>query len=259
MPTHAHSTDVYRSLRVARGAALGSLHALCLLLALLVAGVASAGEGQDRVRRDVERFVRANLAPGAEQGGRISIEVPALAAFDIDRARFPGPLRTELSTRSERPLGGQMAVTVALYAGERLAKRGIVTPAIRREASAYVAVRDLPRGTILEAADFRRVARDGSRLPRDAVRSLEGVEGLRTKRMLRQDRVVRTSQLERVPIVERGDRVQIVLKAGPLEVNAIGKAQEKGASGDWIRVVNVDSRRELSGRLDREGRVHVAF
>lgn len=60
-------------------------------------------------------------------------------------------------------------------------------------------------------------------------------------------------------MVERGDRVTIVLQHGPLLIQTLGKAQETGAAGEWIRVVNLDSKRELSGRIDPEGRVHVAF
>ena len=85
------------------------------------------------------------------------------------------------------------------------------------------------------------------------------VVGLRAKRSLRKHQIFRASQVEGVPLVERGDRVQIVLQAGALRISAAGKAQEAGALGDWIRVLNMDSKRELSGRVDRDGRVHVAF
>ena len=119
--------------------------------------------------------------------------------------------------------------------------------------------RDIQRGTVLDPSDFRRVDRDANRLPRDVVRDVAEVIGLRAKRSLRKDGVFRASQVEGIPLVERGDRVQVVLQTGPLSVSAMGRAQETGALGDWIRVLNVDSKRELSGRVDAEGRVHVAF
>ena len=122
-----------------------------------------------------------------------------------------------------------------------------------------MAVRDLRVGTILGESDFTKVARDANRLPRDVVRDAAEVIGLRAKRSLRKDRIFRASQVEGVPLVERGDRVQLVLQAGALQISAAGKAQEPGAFGDWIRVLNMDSKRELSGRVDAEGRVHVAF
>ena len=66
-------------------------------------------------------------------------------------------------------------------------------------------------------------------------------------------------RFEGVPVVERGDRVLLVLEDGPLRIQATGRAQESGVVGEWIRVRNLDSKRELSGRVDREGRIHVAF
>ena len=224
-----------------------------------MATAAAATESEDRVRRDIERFVRARIAATEADSARIAIDVPPLVAFAVDRERHPGALRTEISTRAPEPLRGRAPLAVALYAGDQLVKRSIVTPYIRRSETVLVPVRDIRNGALLAPGDFRRVERDAARLPRDVVRDVREIEGLRAKRSLRKDRVFRASQVEGVPLVERGDRVQIVLESGPLQINAIGQAKESGALGEWIRVQNVDSRRELSGRVDAEGRVHVAF
>lgn len=230
-----------------------------IVLALLVSSQANAGEGEKLVRRDIERFIRARMASTEGSSGRTSIDVPPLAVFAVDRERYPEPLRTEISTRAPEPLRGRAPVAVALFSGDRLIKRSVVTPYIRRSEVIAVPVRDLRKGAILGAGDFREVQRDAARIPRDVVRDVSEIEGLRAKRSLRKDHPVRNSQLESIPLVERGDRVQIVLQAGALQINATGKAREAGALGEWIRVVNVDSKRELSGRVDAEGRVHVSF
>ena len=234
-----------------------------LLAASLVAfswtALAFAGEGEDRVARDIERFVRARISASEGEVGRLSIDLPPLVAFTVDRDHFPGPLRTEITTRAPEPLRGRAPLAVSLYAGDRLVKRSVVTPYLRRTESIVVPRRDLRRGTPLTADDFRTVDRDAARIPRDVIRDVDEVVGLRAKNALRKDRPIRSTQVEGIPLVERGDRVQLVLRAGALQVNATGKAQEAGAFGEWIRVVNVDSKRELSGRVDAEGRVHVAF
>lgn len=226
---------------------------------LLLVLTAGADDGEDRVREDVERFVRARIARTEAEGARTSIDVPPLTSFIVDRDRYPGPLRTEISTRAAEPLRGRVPLAVSLYAGDHLVRRAVIAPYVRRTERVIVPARDIRAGQVLAPEDFTRVERDANRLPRDVVRSKAEVTGLRAKRSLRKDRVFRASQVEGVPLIERGDRVQIVLQAGPLRVSAMGKAQEAGALGDWIRVVNVDSKRELSGRVDREGRVHVAF
>lgn len=227
-------------------------------LALLSLG-AQADEGERRVRADIERFVRGRLEASGASDVRTSIDVPPLASFSVDRDRFAGALRTEITTRAPEPLRGRVPLAISLFAGNQLVRRAVVTPYVRRTERVLVPVRDLRPGTILSDADFTYADRDANRLPRDVVREVREVVGLRAKRSLRKDQTFRSTQIEGVPLVERGDRVQLIMQAGALRISAAGKAQESGARGEWIRVVNVDSKRELSGRVDAQGRVHVTF
>lgn len=226
-----------------------------LLLVLLAAASADAeGAGPRRVRADLERFIQSRMGdPSA------TIEVPRLAAFSVDRVRHPGGLRTELSSKSKPPFSGRVPITVALYAGDVLIKRSVISPYIRTMVAVVVPSRDLRRGEILAADDLRIADQNVERTPDDAIDQIEDAIGLRMKRSVRAGRVLRRTQVEGVPIVERGDRVLLVLRSGLIEVQAVGRSREAGVAGDWIRVVNLDSKRELSGRVDRRGRVHVAF
>lgn len=222
----------------------------------LGAAVAARAESPavERVRADLERFLEEHVEdPSA------SVELPPLRAFDYDLSVAPGEIRTELSSRSAKPFRGRVAITVALYAGDVLVKRAVVSPYVGIADRVLVAKRSLARGYVLAEQDLVHSSRDRADSPPDAARDLSALIGLRTKRGIAADQVVRNGDFEAVPIVERGDRVILVLIDGPLMIQAVGLARETGASGEWIRVVNLDSKRELSGRVDREGRVHVAF
>ena len=208
----------------------------------------------ERVRADLERFVDERIEdPSA------SVEIPPLRAFDFDLSRMPGEIRTELSSRSATPFRGRVSITVALYAGEVLVKRAVVSPYVEIADRVLVAKRTLARGHVLREDDLVHSSRDRADSPPDAVRDASLIVGLRTKRGIPGNQLVRIGDFEAVPVVERGDRVTLVLIDGPLMIQAAGLARETGASGEWIRVVNLDSKRELTGRIDREGRVHVAF
>jgi len=188
-----------------------------------------------------------------------TIEIPRLAVFSVDRKRHPGALRTEFSSKSRTPYSGRVSVTVSLFAGSELVRKSVISPYVKSLAPAVVASRDLRRGEALTADDLMIVDRDEGRMPKDAIGEISQAIGLRMKRSVREGRVVQHQQLEGVPVVERGDRVRLVLRTGLIEIRAIGRSKEAGAAGDWIRVVNLDSKRELSGRVDRNGLVHVAF
>ena len=226
-----------------------------MLVVALLASVAEADtDASSLVRSDLERFVRDRVSHDD-----VRIDVPDLTGFTLDENRFPGTLRTEFSTRAKEPLQGRVPVAVSLYAGDELVKRAVVTPYVRIAEMVVVPVRTLRAGTTLSAEDLVTVERDAARTPNDAVRDLDFAVGMRAKRSLRKEEAIRASSIEGLPIVERGDRVQIILSSGPLVIQSAGKAQEAGSLGEWIRVLNIDSKRELSGRVDREGRVHVAF
>lgn len=236
-----------------------------LLLAWAFAAVAQTvgDEGADapavestsvRVRRDLEAFIRERV-----EGEPRAIELPSLRAFDFEVAAGTGEVRTELSSQSEVPLRGRVSISVSLFVGQRLLKRAVVSPYVAMPDRVLVATRSLARGHVLSTADLALVERDRAASPRDALRTPEDGVGLRVKRSLPADQILRAQDVEPVPVVERGDRVTLVLQRGALRIQATGKAQETGGIGDWIRVVNLDSKREISGRVDQEGRVHVAF
>ena len=207
-----------------------------------------------QVRGDLERFLEAGIEDDAA-----SIDMPPLRAFDFDLSGATGEVRTELSTRSVPPFRGRISVTVGLYVGNQLVKRAVVSPNIELVDRIVVAARPLVKGHVIGQEDLRYVSRDRAASPPDVARSIESIVGLRAKRSISGEQVVRNGDFESVPVVERGDRVTLVLIQGPLLIQSAGLARETGALGDWIRVLNVDSKRELTGRIDREGRVHVAF
>ncbi len=226
-------------------------------IGLLVMGVSMAGAegpGEAVVRADLERYLR-----GQVEDRSVSIEIPRLAAFTVDRNRHPGRLHTQLSTRAKPPLAGRVPITVALYAGDQLLNRSVVSPYVHRSERVVVTTRNLRRGDIVGPDDLVLASRDVARLSQDVLRDPALATGQRMKSSVRKDQVLRATQIEGVPVVERGDRVMVVLQSGALTIQAIGKTQESGAVGDSIRVLNLDSKRELSGRVDRDGKIHVSF
>ena len=123
----------------------------------------------------------------------------------------------------------------------------------------WVASRDLPRGALLGEGDVRVVRLAANRIPRDAVPDGESLVGLQLRRGVREGRVVRERWVEAPSKVKRGELVRIVLRHGGLHIVGRGRAVTDGAVGDRIRVVNTDSRREVMGRVARDGSIHVGL
>ena len=130
----------------------------------------------------------------------------------------------------------------------------VAEPAIASE-PVWVAARDLSRGARVASGDLRLA--DAKRPPHDALRSESAALGMELRRAVREGRVVRSRWLLRPSAVKRGDQVAIVLRRGGLEIRGRGRAVTDGAVGDRIRVVNSDSRRQIVGRVEEDGSVHV--
>lgn len=61
------------------------------------------------------------------------------------------------------------------------------------------------------------------------------------------------------PVVRSGERVTMVVRSGGLSVTAVGEAQQPGAVGQTVRVLNVDSRKVVTGRVSGPGTVDVSL
>jgi len=234
-----------------------------LVLALscwaLLPVAASAAPQEAALRRAIERFVLENApAPPA------ALDVPPLADFVLGaEAVGDGEIEIELSVNPRERFQGTVPVTVALRSGGRELKRGVVTVGVRIPRSVLVAARPIRRGERLGARDVRVEARDLGELEgrpfEDWLGSAEALLGRRARRSLRAGEPIAAAWLESAPLVERGQTVRIELERGALRIEAAGEARADGREGEWVEVLNRDSRRKLVGRVGPDGAVHVAF
>jgi flagella basal body P-ring formation protein FlgA len=206
-----------------------------------------------RVRSEVERFVRARAASPAQQ-----VEVPEVTGLTLAGVD-PSDVELVLSSQAATPYRGSVPVTVALVHAGREQKRGVITARLYSENEVIVAAHALPRGHLVTASDVAREKRALRGATGDAASDESLVIGKRTTRALREGDVLRTAWLETPAVVERGERVPLRLQRGRLRIEGLGEARSDGRPGEMIRVLNLSSRRELTGRVDEQGVVHVRF
>ena len=84
------------------------------------------------------------------------------------------------------------------------------------------------------------------------------LDGKRAKVSIHPGQAIRASMVEEVPLVERGDRVTILLKTPPLLISTFGKAEEEGTMGKIIRVVNLSSQKRIYAEIVGEKLVQVS-
>ena len=113
----------------------------------------------------------------------------------------------------------------------------------------------IERGQILKASDLsilRRPKTEGG-----ALTDLPAVAGLAARHELRPGQALHAADVMKPEIVQRNDNVTIVYEAPGVMLTLRGQAQDAGALGDTIGVLNSESKRVVQAVVSGPGRVTV--
>ncbi|MGB0499027.1 MAG: flagellar basal body P-ring formation chaperone FlgA [Rubricella sp.] len=86
---------------------------------------------------------------------------------------------------------------------------------------------------------------------------MEDVLGQEARRPLYPGRAILSTDVEPAAIVERNGTVTILFRHGPLTIQSVGIALERGRVGETIRLLNSESRATIHGSVLPDGRVEV--
>lgn len=115
-----------------------------------------------------------------------------------------------------------------------------------------VALRNLPAGTILAAADVAVAPSTRAGLaPAEAV-------GRQLRTAVYEGRPILTGQLTTPTLVSRNQLVTLAYENAALRIETEGRALGAGGAGDVIRVMNLSSRATLMARINADGTLTVA-
>jgi flagella basal body P-ring formation protein FlgA len=132
-----------------------------------------------------------------------------------------------------------------------------VTGTMVETVEAVVLARPLERGEVIKASDITTERRPKAEMASNSVVNADAAVGLAVRRSLRPGQVLRDNDLSKPEIVQRSDAVTIVYEAPGMVLSIRGKAQESGALGDLISVLNVQSKRVVQGTVTGPGRVTI--
>ena len=122
-----------------------------------------------------------------------------------------------------------------------------------------VSTRPLERHSIITGEDVRLEKMHLADLQSNVVTDPVEVIGKRTKRTIEANTPLRLAFLEIPPLVKRGDMVTIIAETDVLRITTRGIVTENGGKGDMVRVINVNSRKELFAKVLDARTVEVDF
>ncbi len=182
----------------------------------------------------------------------------------------PGALTVadgEVDIRTERVMGtppGSVIVPVDVFVDGTVERTVMVRCDARVVLDVVVTTSPLQRHDVLDAGNVAVERREFASLPRGLLSSAvvgdDAVNGqLRATRPLTAGTVLTESMVETVPVVFRGQPVQIVAATARIHVAAPGVALEDGRIGDLIRVENSTSGHVIRARVTAAGIVEAVL
>ena len=121
---------------------------------------------------------------------------------------------------------------------------------------AAVLARNVERNEVLKSSDVVVERRPKAEVGADAAGRDRAV-GMQARRQLRAGQALRVADLAKPDLVQRDQSVTLVYETVGLYLTVGGKALESGTEGDVVNVMNLQSKRTVSGTVSGRGQVSI--
>ncbi|MBI5262067.1 MAG: flagellar basal body P-ring formation protein FlgA [Bradyrhizobium sp.] len=119
-----------------------------------------------------------------------------------------------------------------------------------------VLTRDVDRTDTLKSSDLAMERRPKAEITGEAAIREKAI-GMQLRRAMRAGSPVKAADLARPDLVQRDQSVTVIYRIPGLHLTARGKALESGTEGDVVSVMNLQSKRTLTGVVTGRGQVTV--
>ena len=220
---------------------------LVLLVLLVPIGPAMAQNivAAEDIAAAVTAFVAQQLQGQLAEGTRLEIDTRWQGNVVVAN----GDPQIRVRRASSRPLRGPTVLRVGIDAGGQTQRTMSVTADIRHLRPVLVASRMLRRGEALMLDLVELVECDITQLRHGYFTDVDALGDMRTRRSVVAGDVLTRNHVEVIPVINRGDEVELVTRTNSLAISALGQAMQDGGIGERIRVKNSDSGKVLYGQI----------
>ncbi len=162
------------------------------------------------------------------------------------------PISTRFDQRS-----GRFDITFSIGSDTGAAAKLRFTGTAVETVEAAVLARGVDSKEVLKASDVVIERRPKSEVGTD-VASRDRAVGMQVRRQLRAGQALRIADLAKPDLVTRDQAVTLVYESAGLYLTIRGKAIENGTEGDVVNVLNLQSKRTVSGVVVGRGQVAVS-
>src|SRR5882757_4137408 len=122
---------------------------------------------------------------------------------------------------------------------------------------AAVLVRNVERNEVLKSSDVLVERRPKTEVGADAATRDRAI-GMQARKQLPAGQALRVADLAKPDLVQRDQNVTLIYEAPGIYITVRGKAQDSGTEGDVVSVMNLQSKRAVSGVVTGRGQVTIS-
>lgn len=205
---------------------------------------------------EIEHVVAQALAHRSGLGEAASLSLRFdrdLQPMQVDTAYTgaPSPIAVRVDPRGRFDVTLEIANDLATPLRVRLTGSAVDT------VEAAVLTRTLERGDTIKSADVAIERRPRADIGADAA-PRDQVFGMQARKQIRAGQPLRNADLTKPDLVQRDQSVTLIYETAGIYLTMRGKAVEGGAEGDVVTVLNLSSKRTVSGTVTGRGQVTIA-
>lgn len=196
----------------------------------------------------------------------IAAQNPDVVAADLDILFTRNPQAMHVDPSASEPVrleqivwsrnDGRFDMTVEMITANG-ARKLVLTGTAREMTSVLTLAQPLDKGQLIKPEDLTVLRLPRARVPARSLTDAEDVAGLAARTNLRPGRPLSRGDFERPQLIARGDQVTLVYEVGAMRLTTKGQAMASGAAGDLIDIMNIQSRRTVTGTVMGRGQVRV--
>ena len=208
-------------------------------------------------REEMEMMVRDHLMT-AESSAATEINVTAVRIKD-DILLPKGKIQHEIQRLHQSAPSRMLPMKIVFKVDGRLVRQVTALVSLEIMQNVVVSRKPIPRFKVITEQDVMMRELNVAGMPDSVMRSIPNVVGKRARRAIGMHDALHTHMVEWPPVVQKGDRVTIVAESGNLRITALGEVRSTGKVGEQVRVVNLDSKKNITAQVIDQRTVRVVF
>lgn len=170
-----------------------------------------------------------------------------------------GKLSLDIEEKSQKKISGHYRLIVHAEPAGGKKIRILISGWIDRYDNVVFAKNEILKGETIYAKDLNTELTNTTKYPSDIFNSTVLMTGQVARIRIRKDVLIRQKMLVNSPVIKKGEMVKLSAKAGSLTVVTIGRAVENAQVGDQIKVMNLQSKKIITGFVTDSKIVEVVF